>query len=179
MSIYKTFTFATSGNKDLLKTIVKKDHLLPKKNLSYERFTYFTRKKSDGESIEQFVIDLKNKARSCEFGDLKESLIKDIMTCGLRSRNHREKLLQENEITLEDAVKMCLAVEKSREQSSQISDFIGIGTSIAMDGNVKEPIARKQRNLLQVRKCSRKKSEGSVERAGCKIILRKCVARKI
>ncbi|KAG5892759.1 hypothetical protein JTB14_027023 [Gonioctena quinquepunctata] len=46
----------------------------------------FTRKQRDGESVEQFVTDLKNKARLCEFGDLKESLTKDIMICGLQSQ---------------------------------------------------------------------------------------------
>ncbi|XP_044748562.1 uncharacterized protein K02A2.6-like [Coccinella septempunctata] len=123
MSIYNTFTFANEEESEKLSTVINQfeAHFMPKKNLSYERFKFFTRKQLEGETIEQFATDLKNKAKSCEFGDLKESLIKDILTCGLQSQNLRERLLQDDQKTLEEAIQLCLSVESSRKQSSLIS----------------------------------------------------------
>lgn len=95
-------------------------YFLPKKNLSYERFKFFTRKQLANESIEQFVTDLKNRASS-EIGKLQESLIKDIFTCGLSHISLREKLLQQNNLTMQEAIDLCVVVEKSREQSSVMS----------------------------------------------------------
>lgn len=60
---------------------------------------------------------MRNKARSCKFGNLNDGLIKNIFTCGLVSDALREKLLQDDTLNLEEAVKLCVSVEKSKEQS--------------------------------------------------------------
>nr|CAI5829189.1 unnamed protein product [Callosobruchus analis] len=119
MTIFNTFAFEADEERHKLKIVLEKfdKYFLPKRNISYERFKFFTRKQMPTESIEQFVTDLKNKARSCEFGELKDSLIKDMLTCGLANTKLREQLLQDDEKTLEVAIKFCLAVEKSKEQS--------------------------------------------------------------
>nr|CAI5829935.1 unnamed protein product [Callosobruchus analis] len=119
MTIFNTFAFEADEERHKLKIVLEKfdKYFLPKRNISYERFKFFTRKQMPTESIEQFVTDLKNKARSCEFGELKDSLIKDMLTCGLANTKLREQLLQDDEKTLEEAIKFCLAVEKSKEQS--------------------------------------------------------------
>ena len=124
----KVFLFTThflfTDEDKQLKNVLKKfeDHFLPKKNLSYERFKFFTRKQLAGETIEQFVTDLKSKALNCDFGDLKDELIKNLLTCGLLDMSLREKLLQaEDSLPLDEAVKLCVSVENSREQSSQMS----------------------------------------------------------
>lgn len=120
-AIYNTFTFQ-EGDKKLTEVLKRfEEYFLPKKNLSYERFKFFTRRQITGESIEQFVTDLKNKAQNCEFGELKNGLVKDLLTCGLQDISLREKLLQKDALSLDDAVKLCISVEKTREQSSQMS----------------------------------------------------------
>ncbi|XP_044750579.1 uncharacterized protein LOC123310930 [Coccinella septempunctata] len=121
--IYNTFTFDDEDEKNKIKTILNKFecHFLPKKNLSFERYRFFTRKQLTNEKIEQYATDLKNKARSCDFGDLKDSLIKDIFTCGLQNQTLREKLLQDDQIDLDGAIKFCVTIENSKQQASVIT----------------------------------------------------------
>nr|CAI5838372.1 unnamed protein product [Callosobruchus analis] len=84
MTISNTFAFEADEERHKLKMVLEEfdKYFLPKRNISYERFKCFTRKQMPTESFEQFVTDLKNKARSCEFGELKDSPIKDMFTCG-------------------------------------------------------------------------------------------------
>ncbi|KAK4886364.1 hypothetical protein RN001_002635 [Aquatica leii] len=82
--IYNTFSIAEE-KKGKLKILLEKfeNHFSPKKNLSFERYKFFTRKQLVGEFLERFITDLKNKANSCEFGELKDGLVKCILTCGI------------------------------------------------------------------------------------------------
>lgn len=131
-NIYNTFTYESDEDRNKVCVVIKKfdNHFLPKRNLSYERFKFFTRKQLINESIEQFVTDLKNKARSCEFGELKDNLIKDIFTCGLQNHVLREHLLQDDSLNLEKAVKYCVSVENSKEQSTIITQRTSSSASL-------------------------------------------------
>ncbi|KAF2888655.1 hypothetical protein ILUMI_17518 [Ignelater luminosus] len=73
------------------------------------------------ETISQYATDLKNKASTCAFGDLTDSLIHSIMICGLKSDNIREKRLQDDTLNFEKALKLCLSIEESKQQSVEIS----------------------------------------------------------
>lgn len=42
------------------------------------------------ETIDNYVTDLKNKALQCEFGELKESLVRDRIVCGICSMWYTE-----------------------------------------------------------------------------------------
>ena len=43
----------------------------PKKNITYERYIFFTRNQERGEPVESFVTDIMLKAKTCEFLTLK------------------------------------------------------------------------------------------------------------
>lgn len=76
------------------------------------------------------MTDLKNKAQSCEFGTLKNGLVKDILTCGLINENIREKLLQNDDLDLDGAIKLCISIENSREQSNLITNKSSISLPV-------------------------------------------------
>lgn len=56
-------------------------YYVPKLNIAMERHKFFSRKQNDGESLESYVTILKNLSKSCEFGSLREGLVKDIFIC--------------------------------------------------------------------------------------------------
>ncbi|XP_071629550.1 LOW QUALITY PROTEIN: uncharacterized protein [Temnothorax longispinosus] len=65
-----------------------------------------------GQSLEQFVVELTEQAQKCKLGDLQNSLIKCMITCGVNSNEMREKLLQDDSLTLEQAIHQCKVMEK-------------------------------------------------------------------
>ena len=51
--------------------------------------------------FDTFLIDLINKAKSCEFENLHDSLIRDRIVCGIDCKQTQERLLRNSDLTLE------------------------------------------------------------------------------
>lgn len=116
LRIYNTFDASEIID---LKTLLNKfeQHFLPRKNVEFERYKFFCRKQTEGESLEHYVTDLKNQALNCEFGTLKDDLVKSIFICGVQSEALRENLLQLEDKKLESVIKIAQTYEESREQA--------------------------------------------------------------
>lgn len=56
-------------------------YFIPKKNLTTVRHQFFTRRQASNEDVDSFYTDLKNKSLECDFGTMRESLVKDIFVC--------------------------------------------------------------------------------------------------
>ncbi len=82
--------------------------------MTFERHIFNSRVQAPGESIDQFVTDLKTKAKSYEYGQLCDSLIKDRIVVGIHDDALRARLLRETDLDLHKAIQMC------RMQFSQI-----------------------------------------------------------
>lgn len=120
--IYSTFVFAQNET-DKLAPLIKKfdDHFLPRENTSFERYKFFIMRQN-GSTIEQFVTALRDQANKCKFDQLKDGLIKCMLICGVNSTEMREKLLEDDSLTLEQAIHKCNAIAEAKEQSTQIRD---------------------------------------------------------
>ena len=84
--------------------------------------TNFSRNRQPGESIDRYVKDLRILSKTCEFGILCESLIKDRLVCGVNDARHRltERLLRISDLDLNKALEVCRAAEASQEQLHDI-----------------------------------------------------------
>ncbi|KAG5871692.1 hypothetical protein JTB14_026972 [Gonioctena quinquepunctata] len=103
MRIFNTFTFFEEEVDKLKPLMIKfEEYFNPKKNLTYQRHKLFKYKRSETESMEQYITELKNLALSCEFGT-----VKDILICGIQCASSREKLFQGDPDTLEKVVNIC------------------------------------------------------------------------
>ena len=69
-----------------------------------ERHKFNTQVQGSIELIDQFVMDLKNIAINCEFGAIKDDLIRDRIVCGTISEQVKERLLREDKLTLDKAI---------------------------------------------------------------------------
>ena len=116
LNIYDTFTFA-AADKDKIQPLIDKfeSYFAPKKNITYQRYLFNTCSQNS-RLFYVFLIDLQNKAKSCEFGTLADSLIRDHVVCGIDSKPVRERLLRDNELTLTKAIKMVRACETCKVQ---------------------------------------------------------------
>ena len=58
------------------------NHFIAKRNEIYERAKFNVRIQNDGEPVESFITDLHCLAKHCEFGTLKDQLIRDCIVVG-------------------------------------------------------------------------------------------------
>lgn len=72
----------------------------PAKNVIYERYVFGCCKQEDGESIDSFVTRLREKAASCEYGTLRDELIRDKIVLGIANESTRRRLLREKNLML-------------------------------------------------------------------------------
>ena len=118
LEIYNTFTWTTEGDNKKIEKILEKfeEYCTPRKNITLERHIFNTRVQRTGETIDQYVTDLRKKANSCEFGMLHDSLIRDRIVCGISDDHTRSRLSREADLTLAKAVDICSADEITTSQ---------------------------------------------------------------
>ena len=105
-----TFEFDTRENgREVITTAILfnkfEAHCKPKKNLVVERHRFLTREQLPGESVDQYVTELRTLAASCEWDDLKDDLICGRIVSGISSRVVRERLLRESDLKLNNLLK--------------------------------------------------------------------------
>ena len=93
LDVYNTFVFGTEESKDKLEDVTKKfeEYFIPKRNVTYERHCFFMRNQLQGETIDQYVTELRTLEKTCEFGVISESLVKDRLVCGVLESRLRER----------------------------------------------------------------------------------------
>lgn len=121
VSIFNTFPDETKLE---LNAIVKAfdAYFSPKTNVTYERFVFNKLVQTQNEKFDDFVTELLRKSKSCDFGTLHDSLIKDRIVVGVYNDTDREKLLSEEELTLDKAIKICRASEQARSQINSMKN---------------------------------------------------------
>ena len=94
----------------------------PLTNVIIERHKFNTRFQEASEPVQNFITALKILADTCEFGTLKDSLIRDRIVCGVSSDALRKKLLKERDLTLHKAVQLFQIHESAERYSKEVSD---------------------------------------------------------
>jgi ribosomal protein S1 len=84
--------------------------------MTFERHKFNTRDQNENETIDQHVTALRTLAATCEFESLHDGLIHNRIVCSIRTESLKERMLRENDLTLEKAIDICRAAETSRDQ---------------------------------------------------------------
>jgi hypothetical protein len=74
-------------------------------NVIFERARFNKRVQGEKESVIDFIEALYELAETCQFGDLKNELIRDRIVVGIRNASLSQKLMQDEKLTLDKAVK--------------------------------------------------------------------------
>ena len=102
IELFNTFVFALPEDRAKFEEVLKifDEHCISKKNETYERYVCRSRLQHQGESFDNFLTDLKIKAQSLNFSNLRESMIKDQIVFGTNEKKLQEKLLRETDLRL-------------------------------------------------------------------------------
>lgn len=108
-------------NKKKFDQVIKafEDFCMPKKNMVYERFVFYSRNQKEGETFDTFLIDIKKLSKTCGFDNCKDDMVRDRIVLGITDKNLQEKMLKKD-ISLEEAIKLCRATELSKNQCKVI-----------------------------------------------------------
>ena len=71
------------------------------------------------EPVENFITDLYHLAEFCEYGTLKDEMIRDRLVVGLKSDKHSEKRQKNSGLTLEQAVQQARQSENVKKQRNK------------------------------------------------------------
>lgn len=120
--VYKSLNFENAADKEKFDPLVQKfaEVFLPKANLIYERFLFNTAVQKVGQSYDSYFTELRNHANNCDYGDLKEDLIRDRIVVGIINKKLQERLLQTDDLTLKKAIEKCRASEAAMAQASDM-----------------------------------------------------------
>ena len=107
---------------------ILKAHFEPKHLVIAERFHFHKRNQNSGESVAEYVAELRRMAARCSFGNYLEEALRDRLVCGLRSETTQKRLLSEPHLTLSRAVE----VAKSMEAATQSTLVLKHGPDLAV-----------------------------------------------
>ncbi len=96
------------------------DHFKPKPILIAERFKFYQRNQSPGETISDYILALKHLASSCEFGTFLNDALRDKFVCGLAGELYHRRLLSEKDLTFKKACDIALALELAHKDTKEL-----------------------------------------------------------
>ena len=92
----------------------------------FERFQFWKREQQSEESIADYVIGLKEKVKNCDFGDFYKEAMRDKFIIGLKNEQIQTKLIQQEEITFEEAIKIANSMESSKQKASSLHESTSV-----------------------------------------------------
>ena len=99
------------------------EHFEPKENVIVKRFQFRKRVQKHGETLTQFVADLRKLAEGCNFNDLEVEL-RDQLVVGIMDELLQKKLLTDSNLTLKSALDMAIATEATNAQFTQMKNTV-------------------------------------------------------
>ena len=105
---------------DQIQELVK-NHISPTPIVIAERFRFYNRSQLSSESASEFLRELCRLAGTCDFGEFREQALRDMFTIKLKDKSAQEKLLGEENLTLEKAFQVAQAHERARFSVEEMS----------------------------------------------------------
>ena len=121
-----------------------------RKNVIFECARFNHRDQQEEESVEQFITSLYSLSENCQYGELKEEMIRDREVVGIRDSVLSERLQMDETLMLDKAKKLVRQREAVKEQQSQLKQ----GEETSMD-YVQSHTRNRPRPSHQQAKCTR------------------------
>ena len=105
------------------------DHYEPAPLVIAERYRFHQRSQDVGESIADYVAELRRLATKCKFEDTTDFLedsLRDRFVFGLRAEGIRKRLLTEPKLTFAKAIEIAQSVETASKDAQQSSEQTGL-----------------------------------------------------
>ncbi len=117
-----TSTNISAANRKKFDTVLNKfDSFFDvRENVIYERAKFNQRNQAEGESAEQYITALYSLVDNCNYGALKEEMLRDRLVVGIKDKTMSQKLQMMADLTLEKAKKEIRQKEAVCEQQQEL-----------------------------------------------------------
>ena len=121
---YKRLVDLFTPDKPAIKTLQEikeklKEHFEPLKVEIAERYNFYQRNQLPGESVAEFLGELRRLSINCGFGNFLNQALRDKLVCGLRDEGTKKKLLSEKNLDLTTAIQTAQGMEAA-ERNTQL-----------------------------------------------------------
>lgn len=124
LDIYNGLPFAEAADKTNIDTVIELfgNYCVGETNVIFERNVFNNRQQEHGETFDNFVSSLRTLAQSCDYGSLKEDLIRDRIVNGIYDKTFQKTLLQDRNLTLKSAIERGRAHEAADKQCKAMNN---------------------------------------------------------
>ena len=92
----------------------------PKQGVAIKRYKFNSRSQQTGESVSNFVAELRHLAIDCEFGDSLNEMLRDRLVCGVNDSRIQRCLLLESDLDFDKALETAQAIEMADRDAEQL-----------------------------------------------------------
>ena len=127
-----------------------------RRNVIFERAVLNRRNQQQGESVEQYIVELYKLAETCEYGTMTPELIRDRLIVGILDSELSERLQLIPDLSLENAKEMVRQSEAVHEQQQELKgskEFSSVNELASRRG--KYPATGRKYNFRTLKACSR------------------------
>ena len=100
---------ATKSFADIVSAL--QNHYQPKPSIIVQRFMFHSRAQKQGETVAEYVAELKRLAEHCGFDTVLNDMLRDRLVCGIVDERIQRRLLAEPTLTFQKAFELAQAAE--------------------------------------------------------------------
>ena len=98
-----------------------KEHQQPPPSFIVQRYHFYTRVQQPGESLNEFMAQLRKLPHHCQFGMTLEDMLRDRLVCGFRDKRLQYKLLADKALTYETAIQIAQSSETAEKGAKDLA----------------------------------------------------------
>ena len=146
-----TSTNITEEERKDFKTVIEKfdSYFQVRRNIIFERARFNQRNQLPGESAETYISELYRLVEHCEYGDLRDEMIRDRLVVGIVDKKTSQQMQMDPALTLEKAKKRVRQKEAVREQGQTLDQDKKTGSMLE---ELEKSVAEMRTSLEEIKK---------------------------
>ena len=96
------------------------EHYNPKPTVTVQRCIFNGRTRKQGETVAEFVAELKKISEFCDFGDRLDEMLRDCVVCGINQERWQKRLLSEPGLTFKKAYEIAVGAESADQNMKKL-----------------------------------------------------------
>ncbi len=97
-----------------------KKHFNPKPSEIVQRFKFDSRSRRPDETVTDFVAELRKLVQDCNYGETLQQMLRDRLVCGVNDERIQRRLLSEQNLTFDTALKIALSLEAADKNAQDL-----------------------------------------------------------